>query len=55
MENLYWFSNNYGENILDDFYGTEKEAVEYAEKQAKALNEDIYINCNEDIVNVVFA
>lgn len=55
MENLYWFTNDDGENILNDFYGTEKEAVEYAEKQARILGEDIYVNCEEDIVDVAFA
>ena len=55
MENLYWFTNYDGENILNDFYGTEKEAVKHAEKQAKILGEDIYVNCNEDIIDVAFA
>lgn len=44
-----------GENILNDFFGTEKQAVRYAEKQAKILEEDIYINCGEDIIDVTFA
>lgn len=55
MTNLYWFTNDDGENILDDFRGTKKEAVQYAEAQAKILGEDIYINCGEDIVYVAFA
>lgn len=55
MTNLYWFTNNDGENILNDFRGTEREAVKYAEEQAKILGEDIYVNCGEDIVDVAFA
>lgn len=55
MKNLYWFINNDGENILDDFYETEKGAVEYAKEQAKILGEDIYVNCEEDIVDVAYA
>ena len=55
MKNLYWFTDEDGENILDDFRGTEKQAVKYAEKQARVLNENIYINCDEDIVDVAFA
>ena len=37
MKNRYWFTNEDGENVLNDFYGTEKQAVKYAEKQAKIL------------------
>lgn len=55
MTNLYWFTNYDGENILNDFHGTEQEAVKYAEEQAKILDEDIYVNCGEDIVDVAFA
>lgn len=55
MKNLYWFTNEDGENILNDFRGTEQEAVKYAEEQAEILGEDIYVNCGEDIVGVVFA
>ncbi|MFG6377542.1 MAG: hypothetical protein K1W19_04385 [Lachnospiraceae bacterium] len=55
MKNLYWFTNNDGENVLDDFYGTEKEAVKYAEEQVETLGEDIYVNCGEDIVDVAYA
>lgn len=55
MTNLYWFTNDGGENILDDFRGTEKESVQYAEEQAKILGEDIYVNCEEEIVDVAFA
>ena len=55
MENMYWFTNEDEENVLNDFYGTEKEAVKYAEEQAKILGEDVYVNCGEDIVDVAFA
>ncbi len=55
MDNLYWFTNEDGENIIKDFYGTEKEAVAYAREQAKILGEDIVINCGEDIIDWVYA
>lgn len=55
MKNLYWFTNDEGENVLNDFCGTEKEAVRYAEEQAKILGEDIYVNYGEDIVDVAYA
>ena len=55
MKNRYWFTNEDGENILNDFFGTEKDAFKYAEKQAIALEQTIYINCGEDIVDVVCA
>lgn len=55
MENLYWFTDEEGENILDDFCGTKKQAIRYAEKQAVALGQTIYINCGEDIVDVAYA
>lgn len=54
-ENLYWFTNDAGDNILADFYGTEKEAVEYAEGQASVLGQTIYINCGEDIIDIAYA
>ena len=55
MKNRYWFTDEDGENILDGFCGTEKEAIEYAEKQAEILGENIYVNCGEDIIDVAFA
>ena len=55
MNNLYWFTNADGENILKDFYGTEKDAVKYAEEHAEILGEDIWVNCEEDVIKVVFA
>lgn len=55
MENSYWFTNEDGENILNDFWGTEEQAVRYAEEQASVLEQAIYINCGEDIVDVAFA
>ena len=54
MKNRYWFTNEDGENILNDFCGTEKEAVKYAEEQASELEQTIYINCGEDIVDVAY-
>lgn len=54
MKNLYWFTNEEGENVLPDFYGTEKEVVEYTEEQSKILNETIYINCGEDIIDCIY-
>ena len=55
MKNRYWFTNEDGKNILNDFCGTEKEAVRYAEKQASVLVQTIYINCGEDIIDVAYA
>ena len=55
MENRYWFTNLDGENVLDDFVGTEKEAVKYAEEKAEILGEDIYVNCGEDVIDVASA
>ena len=55
MKNRYWFTNEDGENVLNDFFGTEKQAVKYAEEQAKILGEDVYVNCEEDIVDVAYA
>jgi len=55
MTNRYWFTNEDGENILDDFCGTEKDAIRYAEEQASASEQTIYINCGEDIVGVAYA
>lgn len=55
VKNLYWFTNENGENILNDFRGTEKEALQYAEEQAAILGETIYINCDEDIIGVAYA
>ncbi len=55
MKNRYWFTNDDGENILNDFHGTEQEAIKYAEEQANALGQTIYINCGEDIVDVAYA
>lgn len=52
MENLYWFTNSDGENVLDDFHGTLEEAVKYAEEHVKVVGEDVYINCGEDIVDI---
>lgn len=54
MKNLYWFTNEDGENVLNDLFGTEKEAIKYAEEQAVTLGQTIYINCDEDIVDVAF-
>ncbi len=54
MTNRYWFTNEDGENILDDFCGTEKDAIRYAEEQASVLEQTIYINCGEDIVDVAY-
>lgn len=55
MKNSYWFTNEDGENILYDFYGTEHEAMQYAQEQAKVLGETIYINSGEDIVDIAYA
>lgn len=55
MDKLYWFTNDDGDNVIKDFYGTEHEATYFAEEQAKILGEDITINCDSDIVGVVYA
>lgn len=55
MDNLYWFTNDNGDNCVEDFYGTEQEATLFAEEQAKILGEDIAINCGEDIVGFAYA
>lgn len=52
--NLYWFTNAEGDVIVNDLYGTEDEAVEYAELVSKKFKQDIYVNCEEDIVYVAF-
>lgn len=54
MKNLFWFTNDDGDSILSDFYGTEKEAMEYAQKEADRLGQDVYINCGEDMIDVAF-
>lgn len=52
--NRYWFINQDGENVLNDFHGMEKEAVKYAEKQTKILGENVYVNFGEDIIDVAY-
>lgn len=54
-ENLYWFTNEDGGIVLNDFHGTEKEAFKYAEGQASVLGQTIYINCGEDIIDIAYA
>lgn len=54
MKNLYWFTNEEGENILDDYYGTEEDAIKYAGNAHEKLKCAIYINCGEDIIDVLF-
>lgn len=53
-KNHYWFTDSSGENIIDDFRGTEEDAIKYAERNAKKLNTDIYVNLEEDIIDVVY-
>lgn len=55
MDKLYWFTNDEGDNIIKDFYGTEQEAYLFAEEQARILGEDITINCDSDIVGFAYA
>lgn len=55
MDKLYWFTNDDGDNVMKDFYGTEQEATYFAEEQAKILGEDITIKCDSDIAGVVYA
>lgn len=55
MKNRYWFTDENGENILNDFCGTEEEAIEYAQGKANKLGKMICINCGEDIIDFVYA
>ena len=55
MDKLYWFTNDEGDNIIKDFYGTEQEASLFAVEQARILGEDITINCDSDIVGFAYA
>ena len=51
-KDLYWFTTETGECACLDFYGTQRQAEQYAEKATKIIEEDIYINCGDDIVGV---
>ena len=53
-EYLYWFTTDKGDCACNDFYGTYEKCETYAQKMCDILGEDIYINCGEDIVGVVF-
>lgn len=55
MDKLYWFTNDDGDKVMKDFYGTEQEATYFVEEQAKILGEDITIKCNSNIAGVVYA
>lgn len=55
MDKLYWFTNDEGDNIIKDFYGTEQEAALFAEEQARILGKYITINCDSYIVGFAYA
>lgn len=53
-EYQYWFTTEYGDCACNDFVGTYSMCELYAQKMCDLLGMDIYINCGEDIVGVVF-
>lgn len=53
INKLYWFTNEDGDNILNDFYGEEVDAINYAQIEADRIGELIYVNEGEDIIEVV--
>ena len=55
MDKLYWFTNDEGDNMIKDFYGTEPEASLFAEEQAGISGGDITINCDSDIAGFAYA
>ena len=50
----FWFSNDDGDNIADDHIGNLRGAKIKAQKYANETQEDVYINLDEDIVEVVW-
>lgn len=56
MARRFYFTNEAGENVLPDHVGNVKGAMNRAEKAAKELHENIYINdCEtENIIDVAF-
>ena len=54
MTNLFWFSNEEGENVVADYFGDLYAALRIAAKWADEHNECCYVNCNKDIVGVAW-
>lgn len=52
MEDLFWFTNEEGENVIEDYYGDVDSALRIARKWSDEHNECCYVNCGEDIVGV---
>ena len=57
MNRYFWFTDANGDNIMYDYAGTLKGAIEAAEEHIKEFPDcgDIYINEGEDIIDVVYA
>lgn len=57
MAKRFYFTDEDGENIINDHVGNIRGARSKAEKAAKELGKDIFINDfdTEDIVEVIFA
>ena len=53
-KNFYWFTTENGEIACNDFYGTQKRAVNYVEKMCKIIEKSIYIHLYDEIVGAVF-
>lgn len=53
---VYWFTseNSEGECVAYDHHGNIRGARKIAQKIANELQEDVYINLDEDIYDVVF-
>lgn len=54
MTNLFWYTNEEGENVMENYYGDFNAACRIASKWADEHNECCYVNCDEDIVGVVW-
>lgn len=54
MTNLFWFSNEEGENVVADYFGDLYAALRIAAKWADEHNECCFVNCNKDIVGVAW-
>lgn len=55
-ESLFWFTNDYGEIVANDYYGTIEKAEKYIKNfmHKKLIDCDVYINDHDEIVGVVF-
>ena len=57
MRQRFYFTNEDGDNIMNDHIGTVKGAITKAQKYADNHGCDVYVNscCPDEIVEVVFA